>query len=295
MAKKFSNGDFSLYENIPFHDTFGSIRRKEFTCFLLEIFLRLPLGTIKKEDIKVWKEKILEKFSFDDMEYRGDVVVTYQENIYNLEAFSVLNNTGLSKTICYGGRMISSQFERGDCIKNISKVIQIVIVNEVKIEISKKMITKNVFRDERKVLSDLQEIQLIRLDRIKEITYNDGESDKRLFDLLRFLKAKNQKERDLIAMEGEEMLKEINNFIKRFMKNKEAQKKYQKYNFQEKIWQEEGINLGREEGINLGREEGLNIGRMEFAKYLKNTGKNLEEISDTMNIPVDEVKRLLSV
>ena len=138
-------------------------------------------------------------------------------------------------------------------------------------------------------------------DKIEELKYNEGVSDKRLILLLKYLKAKNQKMRDNIVKEGDSMLKEMNEFIKRFMKSKRAKEKYIKYSFPYQQGEECGISIGkdlgrkegREEGITIGRDEGIIIGNQKFAKYLESSGKSLEEISSTMELPISEIKILL--
>ena len=175
-------------------------------------------------------------------------------------------------------RLLSSQLDKGEGYEKVKKVIQYIIVDHVDISLNKEIITKNLFSYNNVALSDLQEINLIRLDRIEEIKYNEGKSDKRLMLLLKYLKANNQKMRDNIVKEGDSMLKEMNEFIKRFMKSKRAKEKYIKYSFPYQQGEECGISIGKD----LGRKEGHSIGRnevrSEFARYLQNTGKSIEEI-----------------
>ena len=292
MTKSFRNGDFKLLEDVPFKDTFGSPRRKRFTAYMLECLLNLPTNSLT-EKIKVLRDKTLEKYSFDDKEFQADIIVMYEGNYYNFEAFTYFGKVGLVKSQGYRGRVFSTQLQRGDEYKSTKKVIQYIIADKVDMNISEDMITKNVFSKNSVVLSEYQEINIIRLDKLEDIKYNEGISDKKLLRLLKYLKANNQKSRDRIAREDEELMK-INQFVKRFMKNKNAEEKYNRNSFQAQQKIEEGISIGKSLGHQIGKEEGITIGNRKFAKYLQESGKSLKEISDTLELPVSEIQKLLN-
>ena len=299
--KSFQNGDFSLLEDIPFKDTFGRKTRKAFSKYLLEVCLKEKI-----DDVQVLSDATLEKFSFHDKEYQADIVMQTNEVIYNFEAFTSFSKIGLLKTQSYGERLFSTQLQIGDSYESLKKIVQFVIIDRVHVSLKKKFYTKNLFESESTLFSDYHEIHVIRLDLIEKAKYNEGENDISFLKLMKFIRAKNQKERDKIVMEGEDkMLGEINEFVKRFSKNKCAKEKYEGYQYTTVLARDEARREGREIGLREGRMEGHKEGHMEgllegreesnrkFARYLVSSGKNVEEISNTMEISVSEVKRLL--
>ena len=282
--KKFETGFFQVLEDVVFKEVFGRNSRKHFAKYLLEILLQEKISI---EEMDVVRDNVLEKISFDQKDFQVDVVMNYKNKIYNIEPFTYFGKRGLIKSESYNGRLLSSQLDKGEGYEKVKKVIQYIIVDNVDISLNKEMITKNLFSYQNIVLSDLQEMNFIRLDKIEELKYNEGVSDKKLILLLKYLKANNQRERDNIVKEGDNMLKEINEFIKRFMKSKRAKEKYIKYSFP--------YQQGEECGRSMGREEGISIGNRKFARYLQSTGKSIEEISNTMELPISEIQKLLLV
>lgn len=284
--KKFETGDFRVLEDVIFKEVFGRVSRKKYSLYLLETLTKKKCSIT---DLDVWRDMTLEKISFDDKEFQADVVMTYQNVIYNIEPYTFFGKKGLIKSESYNSRLLSTELDRGEDYDKVRKVIQFIIVEKVDIKLNKEIVTKNLFSQNNIPLSDLQEINVIRLDKLEELNYNDGKYDIRLISLLKFLKAENQKERDEIAKVGDKMLKEINEFIKRFMKSKKAKDKYMKHCSPYQLGEEYGMYLGREEGISIGRSEG----NRKFAKYLEKSGKSIEEISNTMELPVSEIQKLL--
>jgi len=289
--KKFKNGDFSLIEAIPFHDTFGSPDRANFTKFFIETLYGKKQNF---EKFDVYREKILKKICFDSKEFKVDVIVNSTDVYWDLEAYTIFGRDGLTKSLAYEARIFQNQFEIGDEYKNVKKVIQIIIVEQPSIPLKEELIAKYTYKNKNFELSQLEEIILVRLDLLERYLYNDdGKCDIKLLKFLQFLKAKNQKERDTIVGRKKGMLKEINSFIKRFMKSERAHRRYKKYGLQERVWREQGLYLGRKEGRKEGQKQGRILEKYNIITNMYQNGCDLQFISKTVEIPVVEIKKIL--
>lgn len=79
---------------------------------------------------------------------------------YLLECYLTLN-----KIIAYNGKIFSSELNRGEKYRDLKKVKQVVIIGKSTIKLEEKLLSKNYYKNESRRLSDMQEIDIIRIDK----------------------------------------------------------------------------------------------------------------------------------
>ena len=134
-----------------------------------------------------------------------DVVMISGNVIYNFEASKVLDKASLNKIIAYNGKLFSSELNRGEEYRDLKKVKQVVIIGKSKIKLEEKLLSKNYYKNESRRLSDMQEIDIIRIDKVGLSDYN--KDNKRMQELIRFIGANNQEERDNLAKGRRKLMK----------------------------------------------------------------------------------------
>jgi len=80
---------------------------------------------------------------------------------YLLECYLTLN-----KIIAYNGKIFSSELNRGEEYRDLKKVKQVVIIGKSTIKLEEKLLSKNYYKNESRRLSDMQEIDIIRIDKV---------------------------------------------------------------------------------------------------------------------------------
>ena len=123
-------------------------------------------------------------------------------------------------------------------------------------------------------------MDIVRLDLIDKKSYNLSD---RFRKQLKFLSALVYEERESIA-KGDEILMDLNSWLEEY-RNDESLREF----FDEKRWARfEGHNEGVEEGI----EQGTKQSKAEIAKRMLLETSDLEFISRTTSLSIEEVKKL---
>lgn len=297
-TKEYTNFD-CLTNDLLFKEAYSNPHNRRALEHLLEAYFNFPNGYLK-DKLAVSYESILDKNRLKDKSIRSDLVIIINNTLFvNLEMYSVFTKNSLKKSKYYIMRIYSSQLNRGDNYNKIKKkVTQINFVDNVKIKIDEEVITEHYLIN--KELSDDFELDIARLDLIDKKGYNLSEKFKRQ---LKFLSAKSFKEREDIA-KGDEILMDLNAWLEEY-KSDEGLREF----FDAKRWAKieghaEGFDEGREEGLEQGIEQGLEQGieqgiekgieqsKLEIAKKMLLETSDLDFISRTTDLSLEEIKKL---
>lgn len=261
------NGNFdSLTNDLLFKETLGNPHNIKALEHLLEAYFDYPDGFLN-DKLAVNYESILEKTRLNDKSIRGDLTVIIDNNLFvNLEMYSEFTKDSLRKSKTYIMRIYSTQLNRGDNYNQIKKVTQINFIDKTKIQINEEVISKHYLINER--LSDDFELDIVRLDLIPKKGYNLSD---RFRKQLEFLSAKTYEERENIA-KGDEILMDLNAWLEEY-KNDESLREC----FDEKRW---------------AKLEGHNQEKNEIAKKMLLETSDLEFISRTTDLSIEEIKSL---
>ena len=296
-TKDYTNFD-CLTNDLLFKEAYSNPHNRRALEYLLEAYFNFPDGYLK-DKLAVSYESILDKNRLKDKSVRSDLVVIIDNTIFvNLEMYSVFTKNSLKKSKYYIMRIYSSQLNRGDNYNKIKKVTQINFVDNVKIKIDEEVITEHYLIN--KELSDDFELDIARLDLIDKKGYNLSEKFKRQ---LKFLSAKSYEEREIIA-KGDEILMDLNAWLEEY-KSDEGLREF----FDAKRWAkieghsegfdeghsegfEQGIEEGLEQGIEQGIEKGIEKSKLEIAKKLLLETSDLDFVSRTTDLSLEEIKKL---
>lgn len=256
----------SLTCDLLFKETFGNPHNRKVLEYLLEAYFDFPPGSLQNK-LAVSYESHLGKTRLFDKSMRGDLIVIVDNNLLvDLEMFSTFTKNSLTKSKQYIMRIYSTQLNRGDDYNQVKKVTQINFVDNVKFEIEEEVITKHYFIS--KELSDDFELDIARLDLIDKKGYNLSERFKKI---LKFLRAKSQEEREEIA-KGDEILMDVNAWLEEYKSDKGLCEF-----FDEKRW---------------AKIEGKNEGIVEIAKKMLLETTDLDFISRTTGLSINEIEKL---
>jgi len=218
-------------------------------------------------------DETLEKNKLGEHGMILDVVMISGNVIYNFEDSKVLDKASLNKIIAYNGKLFSSELNRGEEYRDLKKVKQVVIIGKSKIKLEEKLLSKNYYKNESRRLSDMQEIDIIRIDKVGLSDYN--KDNKRMQELIRFIGANNQEERDHLA-NGRRKLMEMNQELKKISKNFEVPPGYDR------------AELRYAQGYDEGVEKSLK----ETAKNMLEKNYTIEEISDITGLKKENIKKM---
>jgi len=193
---------------------------------------------------------------------------------YDFEDSKVLDKASLNKIIAYNGKLFSSELNRGEEYRDLKKVKQVVIIGKSTIKLEEKLLSKNYYKNESRRLSDMQEIDIIRIDKVGLSDYN--KDNKRMRELIRFIGANNQEERDNLA-NGRRKLMEMNQELKKISKNFEVPPGYDR------------AELRYAQGYDEGVEKSLK----ETAKNMLEKNYTIEEISDITGLKKENIQKML--
>ena len=247
-----------LTNDILFKEMFGRAKHAFILEFFLELFLHLKIGTLKGK-LKFQMECTLEKSKFKDKNSRGDNLIVMDDKIIDLEMFSNFDYEDLCKVLFYTSRVYGTSLDSGAFYQDAKPLISINIIDHVA---SNKLLfedfeSKYGFCYQTHQLSDKITIVFIRLDILRNIPYNEDESD--FITFMRFIGAKSLEEREKYAKKGGEILMSANRLIEKFMNDEEAN---EMFSMENKI-KETGMSIGRAEGRTEGRAEGRVEGRIQ--------------------------------
>ena len=249
---------------------------------IIENVLRLPKGILEKQITIKSHEYPIKKATYKEKDIRADVFAFLGKDIIlNLEAYKTFDEEKLRKSNVYLCRGYSSQLKKSMPYRKMKKFIQINLVDQVKRGVLQDKLVQRYFLDEQGYpLTDDIQIYYIRLDLLDKLNYNVGISDEEFLDILRYLKANSEDERQKLKEKWRTIMtmdEYMNALLSDEVMNEERSmfKKAREY--------------GREEGIN----QGIDIGKKEayenMAKEMLKRNVSIEDIMEISKLSKEDI------
>ena len=292
-----------INDDLLFKETFAHEHNRKQLVKFLE-FTTIFEKNIITNNLRVKYESVLDKTKYSDKAMRGDVIIEFDKYKINLESYTYFDNNSFNKSTSYIMRVFSTNLERGNDYNSLEGVIQINLIDNVEMAfdegpLSEYYITNAKNLDDKK-LEDKFKIKYYRIDKIRNIPYNEL-TDKMRW--IRFLGSQSAEERKSLA-EGDELLMELDAWVEEYVNDERTKKIFGEW--AEKIATEKGlkkglrqglekgIKQGLEEGVKQGLEEGAKQERLVIAKKLLKMGKSVEEIVAITDLLAVEIEKLKS-
>ena len=142
----------------------------------------------------------------------------------------------------------------------MKKFIQINLVDHVKKGVLKDKLVQRYFLEEQGYpLTDDIQIYYIRLDLLDKLNYNVGISDEEFLDILRYLKAKSEEERDKLKRKWRTIMT-MDEYMNALLSDEVMNEERSMFKKARDYGREEGIDIGMSQGINIGKSQGISIG-----------------------------------
>ena len=276
--KKFT----SLENDLLFKEALSHPDNRYMLIYVIKTLLGIDEKIIKN-NLQVSYEYNIRKSKINDKNMRGDIVILFDEYIINLECYSYFTNESLNKSISYVLRLFGNQINAGNKY-NLKKIIQINIIDKVKIHLNNELKTKYQIINE-KDLNDiiLKENLQIRFYQIEK--YEKKRIENKEDELIRFIGAKTKEERDKIAERSEELM-EFSKWIDEYVNDEQTLRIYGEWN--ERIQRE----AAREEAKEEGYEEGSNHEKYGIAKKLLATGADTNYVHEITGLSINDIKNI---
>ena len=237
--------------------------------------------TFIHEKKKVMKIKVNtdERISGDKRKYKvyyGDIMAYLEhEEIMSIEMYKKFSLREFNKSMAYISRKFSNQFKRGKNYQNAKKITSLNIIKTNYYESNESLINDYSLVDKfdyQVSHNQCLEMYLIKLDKIKDIVYNQDE-DERFIRWLKMINAKDMNELKNIAKEDEVMESAVR-LMEDFLNDEELQDEFDKITDIEYYAKEEGIFEEK-------RKTAKNLLDMDIpiSKIVKATGLSEEEIN----------------
>ena len=280
--------------DIVFQSLFNA-KNKEITKSFIEALLEEKIDSmIINNEKEITRDKPIDKLGILDLE----LDINNKEKV-DVEVQLLKNDKFIHRLLFYWSRIYSKQIYRGDEYTKARKVV-IIAITDFEIDITKELKRMETIwnirekQNPEKVLTDLMEIRIINLKRIREAYQKDKESKKNQWVM--FLEDPNSREVQEIMEKNEDVKKAV--VTVREMSEDEKMERLaelrQKAIMDEKALYNTGIRegkeLGRAEGEKIGREAGEKVGeqknkiqvikRMLNENFDKNTIKKIANATD---------------
>ena len=182
----------SLMFDKLFINLFGNPKNIYAMEYFLECYRNLKAGSLKGKLNLAFESTLLRK-NLESKTNRCDIVIVEEDVVTNIEAYRQFGKEELEKSGNYVFNLGDTFLSKMKKYKKIKKIVQINIVEKLNDSILKKQCENalTVFP-----LTEMLEIIIIRLDLIDKVDYNHGERTKDYVTFLKYLKARNQKERE---------------------------------------------------------------------------------------------------
>ena len=280
-----------LTDDILFREIFGNPDNSEFLQMLLDDFFEE-----NQEILDVRVEHYLPKLSYREKNSRSDIVLELDTCIIILEIYTKFTLEGLKKTLTYIGKKDGSQTKMGKKYRINKQVKCICIVENATIPLKKEWLQRYSFQEENFELTDEIEWYIVNLDKVKEIPYNEGESN--FLTDMRYIGAKSEKERKEIERK-KSMFGRIGRKIKHFLDEKELDREFSLKNKWLMEGREDGIEIGLKKGEELGLKRGEELGLKKGKKLVQERElefkKEKQQIANNMlkeNIDIDTITKI---
>ncbi len=273
----------TLMHDVVFKESFANEHNRRPLESLLENLLSLPKGSLHGK-LTVAYESQVGKNKIDEKASRTDIVIDFDDVVVDLEAYTYLDEASVDKSTFYVMKLSASRLVRGMKYEDL-KVVQYNFVDNVNVNIGPDNI--NQFHlvhskyPEIRIAEDKLNINYIRIDKVRELGYNENE----LMKWLRFIAAKSYEERVAIA-EGEEMFMEFNEWIDNYVNDDITKEALAKWN--KEIEENKHVKIAREQGIEIGKEQN----KKEIAKSMLRKGYSINEIAEISGLTMEAINNL---
>lgn len=275
-----------------FKNIFGSEKNPRILISFLNAILK-PKDLITKVEIKntdINKEYIEDKFSRLDVK-----ATTSNDEIINIEIQLKNEYNMIKRSLYYWSKLYSEQLNEGEDYNVLKRTICINILNFKYLKTRKYHSgyrLKEIYSNEE--LTNVAEIHFIEIPKLEEGTdekdllvawiefLKDPESEK-VRSLEMSIEEIREAKDELIRMSNDDTQREIYE-----MRAKTLKDKISALNQAERKGMEKGIKKGLEKGMEKGKKEKA----IEIAKSLLNIGLDLEMISTTTGLNIDEINSI---
>ena len=280
--------------DIVFQSLFNK-KNEEITKSFIEALLDEKVNSIEINDTKeLTRDKPMNKLGILDLE----LDINNKEKV-DVEVQLLKNDEFIHRLLYYWSRLYSKQMQRGEEYTKAKRVVIIAIV-DFEIDITKELRRMetiwNIREKEKteKVLTDLLEIRIINLRRVREAYREDKENKKNQWVM--FLEDPNSKEVKEIMEKNEDVKKAIIT-VKEMSEDEKMEKLAElreKAIRDEKALYNTGIREGKEIGKKLGekfgREEGKRKNKIEVISRMLKDNMDIELIKKYANATDEEIE-----
>ena len=273
--------------DIVFQSLFNK-KNEEITKSFIEALLDEKVNSIEINDTKeLTRDKPMNKLGILDLE----LDINNKEKV-DVEVQLLKNDEFIHRLLYYWSRLYSKQMQRGEEYTKAKRVVIIAIV-DFEIDITKELRRMetiwNIREKEKteKVLTDLLEIRIINLRRVREAYQEDKENKKNQWVM--FLEDPNSKEVKEIMEKNEDVKKAIIT-VKEMSEDEKMERLAE---LREKAIRDEKAlyNTGIREGKELGREEGERKKKIEVIKKMLQENLNQDLIKKITNATDEEIEQ----
>ena len=276
--------------DIVFQSLFNK-KNEEITKSFIEALLEEKVNSIEINDTKeLTRDKPMNKLGILDLE----LDINNREKV-DVEVQLLKNDEFIHRLLYYWSRLYSKQMQRGEEYTKAKRVVIIAIV-DFEIDITKELRRMetiwNIREKEKteKVLTDLLEIRIINLRRVREAYQKDKENKKNQWVM--FLEDPNSKEVKEIMEKNEDVKKAIIT-VKEMSEDEKMERLAElreKAIRDEKALYNTGIREGTEIGKKLGREEGEQKNKIEVISRMLKDNMDIELIKKYANATDEEIE-----
>ena len=277
--------------DIVFQSLFNA-KNKEITKSFIEALLEEKVESIVINNEKeITRDKPMNKLGILDLE----LDINNKEKV-DVEVQLLKNDEFTHRLMYYWSRIYAKQIQRGDTYNKARKVV-IIAITDFEIEVTKELKRMetiwNVREKEKpeKVLTDVFEIRIINLKRVKEAYQKDKNNKKNQWVM--FLEDPNSEEVKEIMEKNEDVKKAV--ITVREMSEDEKMERLaelrQKAIMDEKALYNTGIREGTEIGKELGREEGEQRKKIEVIKRMLKDNVDIGLIKKYVGATEEEIER----
>ena len=216
--------------------------------------------------------------------YYGDIMAYLdKKEVMSIEMYKQFGLREFNKSLAYISRKFSNQFRRGKDYQNAKKITSVNIIKTNFYESNDSVINGFSLIDQfdyQITHSTCLEMYLIKLDKIKNIVYNQ-DKEKRFVRWIRMINAKDMNELKNITKEDEVMENAVR-LMEDFLNDEELQDEFDKITDIEYYAEEKGRKAGIEEGHQklLQTAKNLLMMNMSITDITKATGLSKEEIEN---------------
>ena len=240
------------------------------------------------------------KANVNDKGFTVDLLLkTNSNNDIHIEMQTERRSNFKERVQIYNARRAGSQIKVGEDYSKVKRTISLVITDFKMFDDSDKYQEKIMMcREDGKVFTELQEINIIDLTKLTTAKINNRE----MYLWGKLFKAKTREELEMLAKESEEMAEATEKLFQ-----VSADERAQAYAFSRenaefaRVMHEQGLKeqakQAIEEGVKQGIEQGIKQGAfkkaVEMAKSLLQAKMSIEEIAKHTKLPVEEIKNLI--